>query len=85
MEYETPPLYLGIHILSGMISYFYPVLMILFLSYQLFQWICNVRFFFFSWEIKEGNSTFYTFYKIMQYVVGYLMVYIYFNVFNSNA
>ena len=75
MNYETPPLYMAIHVISGMIAYFYPILIILMVAYQLVQLVLNCRFFLFSWKIEKGNSAPYTFYKIMQYVVGYCMVY----------
>jgi hypothetical protein len=76
-SFETPPLYLAIHVISGMISYFYPILIVLIIAYQLLQWILGCRFFLFSWQIKQGNSLEYTLYKIMQYVVGYSAVYSY--------
>lgn len=76
-SFETPPLYLAIHVISGMIAYFYPILIVLIIAYQLLQWILGCRFFLFSWQIKQGNSFEYTLYKIMQYVVGYSAVYSY--------
>jgi len=75
MKYETPPLYMAIHVVSGMIAYFYPILIILMIGYQLVQLALNCRFFIFSWKIEKGNSSLYTFYKIMQYVVGYSAAY----------
>jgi hypothetical protein len=74
-SFETPPLYLAIHIILGMISYFYPILIILIIAYQLLQWILGYRFFLFSWQIKQGNSLDYTLYKLMQYAAGYFTVY----------
>ena len=77
MNYETPSLYLTIHVISGMIAFFSPILIILFIGYQLLQWILNCRFFLFSWKIEKGNSGWYTLYKMMQYVVGYCIMYNY--------
>ena len=35
--YQTPPLYMALHIVGGAISYFYPLLIWLFVAYQLLQ------------------------------------------------
>lgn len=77
MEYTTPPLYFGLHICIGMISFYYPELFVLNIGYQLLQLLLDSRFFLFSWEIKKGNSIEYTLYKIMQYMVGICIMYIY--------
>ena len=69
--YQTPPLYMAIHVAGGALAYFYPILLILFLGYQLLQLSLNVRFFVFTMEIREGNSILYTLYKIAQFFVGY--------------
>jgi hypothetical protein len=74
--YETPALYLTIHILIGALSYFYPPLFALFTAYQILQWALDARFFLFSWQIKRGNSFLYTLYKIMQGAVGYYLTYV---------
>ena len=74
--YETPPLYLAIHLLIGAVSYFYPLVFLLYVAYQLLQLALDVRFFLFSWEIKKGNSPIYTYYKIMQTAVGFFLTYL---------
>ena len=71
MMYQTPPLYMVIHLAGGAVSYFFPFLVILFVAYQLLQLILNIRFFFFTMEIHEGNSILYTLYKLAQFFVGY--------------
>ena len=76
MEYRTPPLYIASHIILGMIAYFYPILLVFIIAYQLLQLVFNCRFFVFSWKIEKGNSAPYTLYKIMQYFIGYAVVYI---------
>ena len=68
---ETPPLYIGIHMIGGAVAYFYPFLIALFIIYQLLQLVLNIRFFVFTMEIKTGNSILYTLYKIAQFFVGY--------------
>lgn len=75
MEFQTPPLYFMIHVVTGMISYFYPIIIILSLMYQFLQLALNGRFFLFEWKFKTGHSLAYTLYKISQYVGGYLLVY----------
>ena len=75
MEYHTPPLYMASHVIMGMIAYFYPILIVLIIGYQLLQLALNCRFFLFSWKIERGNSAIYTLYKIMQYAVGYAVGY----------
>ena len=77
MEFQTPPLYFIIHVVTGMISYFYPFIIILSLMYQFLQLALNGRFFLFEWKFKTGNSLGYTLYKISQYLIGYLAVYRY--------
>ena len=71
--YQTPPLYIMIHIAGGAIAYFFTFIIPLFLLYQFGQWFFDIRFFFFSMEIKRGNSLYYTLYKIAQFCVGYLL------------
>ena len=75
MQFQTPPLYFISHILLGMLSYFYPLIIILIIMYQFLQLAINGRFFLFEWEFKTGNSLIYTLYKISQYVLGYALVY----------
>ena len=69
--YQTPPLYMALHIVGGAISYFYPLLIWLFVAYQLLQLALGGRFFVFTMEIREGNSVLYTLYKLAQFFVGY--------------
>lgn len=64
-----------IHVVTGMVSYFFPIIIILSLMYQFLQLALNGRFFLFEWEFKTGNSLIYTLYKISQYVFGYALVY----------
>jgi hypothetical protein len=68
--YQTPFLYMMIHILIGAIAYNYPLWIGLFLVYQFLQYGMGVRFFLFSWEVKDGNSFVYTLYKLAQFAFG---------------
>jgi hypothetical protein len=69
--YQTPPLYMAIHLAGGAVSYFYPLLIALFIAYQLLQLVLGIRFFVFTMEIRKGNSILYTLYKLAQFFVGY--------------
>lgn len=73
--YNTKIEYIITHILLGSIAYFYPLLWIGILSYQLLQLYLNVRFFPLQRKILQGNSLLYTIYKIFQYVLGFLLVF----------
>jgi len=72
--YQTPPLYMAIHVIGGAIAYFYPILVALFIAYQLLQLLLGIRFFVFTMEIRQGNSILYTLYKLAQFFAGYLVV-----------
>lgn len=69
----APPLYQLSHIVIGYASYHLKFLWPLILFYQLIQYVLGVRFFFFSSEIKKGNSLSHTVEKLLDYVVGYLI------------
>ena len=75
--FNTPLLYVAFHLIIGMFSYYYPILIIFIIAYQLLQWILGCRFFLLSWQIKQDNSFDYTLYKITQYIIGYFIVYCY--------
>lgn len=77
MRFQTPPLYFIIHVLLGMISYFYQDIIPIFLLYQFTQLALDGRFFLFQWEFKSGNSLTYTLYKLTQYMIGYAIMYVY--------
>ena len=70
--YDTPPLYLALHVLMGAAFVFAPLwLTLAFLLYQAAQWAMDRRFFLFSLELKQGNSLPYTLYKVGQLLAGY--------------
>jgi len=71
--YETPPLYIILHIVLGFISYKYPLLLFAFVLYQFLQYALHVRFFGFTWEIQSGNSLDYTMYKLAQFGLGLVL------------
>ena len=82
MKYQTPPVYFTIHILMGFFSYYYPLFIPVFLSYQFLQYFTNSRLFLLSTTIERGNSFEYTLYKCTQFLVGYLIAFLY-NLYNT--
>lgn len=74
--YRTEPIYWASHVVWGIVAYFYPILLVEIVVYQLTQWALNIRLFVFTWEVREGNSLKYTIYKLLQYLVGFLIAFI---------
>jgi hypothetical protein len=85
--YEYPIIYTLSHLTIGGISYKYPLLIIFIIIYQLSQYILNVRFFFLNKGniLDNGNSISHTLYKLFEYGVGYVLVYIYYKFILSNV
>lgn len=71
MKWETPTTYFLIHMVAGFIAYFYPVLWIPIVFYNLGQLALGGRFFIHTMSIEPGNSFHYTLYKLAQYVTGW--------------
>lgn len=70
--YDTPRLYLVLHLLMGALCAVAPLwVAVLFLLYQAAQLVLMRRFFLFSLEVREGNSLPYTLYKVAQFFAGY--------------
>lgn len=74
--YKIHKLYVISHIITGAISYFYPVIWIGIIIYQLSQLCMNKRFFLCNRQkcIRDGNSIKHTLYKLSQYLLGYLII-----------
>lgn len=68
------PIYVMIHVFSGMLAFFIPVIIPLILLYHGLQYIGGVRFFGFQGEIREGNSFEHTLIKLLEVLAGYLLV-----------
>jgi hypothetical protein len=73
--WPKPILYTIIHIISGYIAYYYPVLLVAIFGYQVLQLVFNVRVFFFSWKIEPGNSIEHTLVKLIEYALGYFIAF----------
>jgi hypothetical protein len=73
MVFQRHPVYCLIHIALGIIGYFYPEVLYATLGYQIFQYVFNIRFFFFEGEIKSGNSLQHTAGKLTEVTFGYII------------
>ncbi len=69
--YDKPFIYTLSHIVAGAIAVFYPLVLWLFLVYQLLQLALDVRFFGLSREIRPGNNPLHTARKLGEFVSGY--------------
>ena len=69
--YERPYYYALIHIITGLLGAWFPIILVLGIVYQLFQYILDVRFFFFEWKVRKGNSIDHTSVKIVEMLIGY--------------
>jgi hypothetical protein len=67
------PVYLITHLLIGFASYYYIKLLYIAITYQLLQYVLNIRFFIFDLEIKNGNSIEHTTTKICELLAGYVL------------
>jgi hypothetical protein len=68
------PIYVLIHVLSGVVAFYVPVIIPLLLLYHLLQYLHDVRFFGFQGEIREGNSFEHTLVKLLEILAGYLFI-----------
>ncbi len=71
--YERPRHYAVIHVLSGFLAAWVPVIGILALVYQLGQLLFNVRVFPIEGKILPGNSVQHTGLKLAEMVLGYII------------
>jgi len=68
--YYKPFIYTASHYILGAMSYYCPLITILFIIYQFGQLIINKRFFIFSLEFKDGNNINHTFYKLLEFYLA---------------
>ena len=73
IHFDKPLIYTISHVFLGFIAVWYPLLGLLFIAYQLLQYILNIRFFLFSMEIKEGNSVYHTMKKLGEIAIGFVI------------
>lgn len=71
--FDKPLIYTISHVLLGFIAVWYPLLGLLFIAYQLLQYLLNIRFFLFSLEMKEGNSAYHTIKKLGEIAIGFVI------------
>ena len=75
LYYEKPFYYTIIHILIGIVAYYYHEVGALYLMYQFLQLYLGKRFFLFQWKIENGNTLVHTLIKIGEFMIGILSVY----------
>lgn len=75
LYYEKPIYYTIIHILIGIIAYYYTTVGVIYLMYQFLQLYLNKRFFLFQWKIEHGNTLVHTLIKIGESMIGWLGAY----------
>ena len=68
-----PPIYIIIHILSGFLGYFYPMILVLSIAYHLLQYALDIRLFTFELTYREGNSIEHTSVKLLEVLSGFLI------------
>ena len=75
LYYEKPIYYTIIHILIGVIAYYYTAIGVIYLMYQFLQLYLDKRFFLFEWKVENGNTLVHTLIKIAEFLVGILSAY----------
>lgn len=75
LYYEKPFYYTLIHILIGVLSYYYCILGIIYVIYQFGQLYFNKRVFLFQWKIENGNTFLHTLIKIGEFILGIIIAY----------
>ncbi len=75
--YDKPLIYTLSHIVFGAVAVYYPVVLYLFIIYQLAQLILNVRVFGLHGEIRVGNNPLHTARKLAEFGFGYAAAYLF--------
>lgn len=71
--WSKPPIYTLIHVLTGVVGYFFPIVLVLSVVYHFLQYFLDVRFFVFSGTYEDGNSLEHTVVKLLEMGCGYLI------------
>lgn len=71
MVYPKPHKYVLFHIGLGFLSYYYPILLWVFIGYQALQYVLNVRFFLIERKIEKGNTLMHTGLKLVEFLFGH--------------
>jgi len=73
--WDKPPIYTLIHVLTGVVGYFFPWILVTSVLYHFLQYMMDVRFFAFAGTYEDGNSLEHTGVKLAEVMSGYgLMV-----------
>ncbi len=73
MLYDRPFYYAISHIVIGLIAAWYPLVGVIGVLYQLFQYIFNIRTFPFELRYEHGNSFQHTGLKVLEMIFGYVV------------
>jgi hypothetical protein len=73
MLFYRPPIYAAIHVISGMVGYYYPIVLWGAIAYHIGQYVLNVRVFAFDMTTRPGNSLEHTALKLLEVTLGYLI------------
>jgi hypothetical protein len=71
--WQKDPVYVVLHVLSGVACYFIPAIIPLVVGYHALQYILDVRFFGLEGKIRQGNSLEHTAVKLAEVLAGYLL------------
>lgn len=75
--FKRHPIYFWIHVLFGIVGYFYPNVLYSAIGYQVLQLVFNVRVFPVEMKIEPGNSLKHTGTKLLEIALGYVLVMLY--------
>ena len=71
--WPKPPIYIVIHVISGMIAFKYPILLVAIVGYHMFQLAFGIRLFVFDGNFQKGNSVEHTALKLAEVGLGYAL------------
>jgi len=71
--WHKDPLYVLIHVLSGIVCYFLPAIIPVVVGYHVLQYLLDIRFFGLEGKIRRGNSLEHTAVKLLEVLAGYLL------------
>jgi hypothetical protein len=74
--WSKPPIYILIHVLTGVVGYFFPSVLVANVLYHFLQYFLDIRFFAFEWTYREENSLEHTFMKLVETMIGYGLAYV---------
>jgi len=71
-----PVIYSTIHFSSGVIGYFYPIILALSVGWHIMQYVLNIRIYLFQLTYRKGNSLEHTSVKLLEVLGGFLLAFV---------